>query len=288
MEPQVTPRILLGLKAGEPPQGSIALATRLAVSLRAVVHGLLIEEQGLIDAAALPFTRIAARAGTHAPVFTSISLERAFGLSAQACRDMIGMMAQAAHVPWTMQRERGEFASTLRERVKAGDIVIMTGVSGGAAASVALADIRLIASRASAVVMMAQVRPSWQLEAGPVVAIDDGDLAGARTISLAAKLAAGMDSPLHVIVIASTAAEAAVIEQRASAAAAEAHAKRFHWLRPGHGEAVALKLRMLAPSLVVVDIEGEPIRDDAAIREFQRASKAPMLLLAGSMPQKTV
>jgi hypothetical protein len=288
MEPAVTPRILLGLKAGEPPQGSIALATHLAVSLRAAVHGLLIEEQGLIDAAALPFTRIAARTGTHAPVFTSISLERAFGLSAQACRDMIGMMAQAAHVPWTMQRERGEFASTLRERAKTGDIVIMPGPSGGAAAGAALTDIRLIASRASAVVMMARVSPSWQLEAGPVVAIDEGDLAGARTISLAAKLAVGMNRPLHVIVIAGTAAEAAAIKQRACAAAARAQLIRFHWLRPGHEEAFALKLRMLAPSLVVADIEGELMRDDAAVREFQRASKAPMLLLASSTPPQTV
>ena len=275
----VTRRILLGLNAGQPAKTEIVLAARLAESLQAAIHGLLIEEQGLMDAASLPFTRITARAGTRAPDFTSVALERAFGLAERACRDTICMMAASARVQWTMQRERGELVTTLQLRTETGDIVIMPGSAGAAAGRPTIADIRLIAGRAIAVLMMQAARSSLPIEAGPVVAIDDGDIAGAVTVGLAAQIASGMDRPLHVIVLGRTMADAEAIERCAREAAWHRQAMRFHQLAPDQTDAIALKLRMLAPSLVVANIEADPLRSDATVLDLQRASSAPFLLL---------
>ena len=59
---------------------------------------------------------------------------------------------------------------------------------------------------------------------------------------------------------------------------------RFHRLSPAHAGAIALKVRMLAPSLVVADIESTPLRDDDTVLELQRACSAPLLLAGRSAP----
>jgi hypothetical protein len=279
-----TTRILLGLHAGEAPEGGIALAARLAASLRAAIHGLLVEEPGLVDAAALPFTRIISRTGAHGPDFSTVTLERALALTERTCRDMLCAMAQPAHVPWTMQRERGDLAATLSACMETGDIVVMPQAGGSGSYRRAMVDVRLMTRRARGVVIVRKSGSATQIHSGPVVAIDDGSDAGAGSVSLAAQLAAGMNRPLQVIVFAGTAAEAEAIQQRARAVASPRSSVRFHRLSPDHSGALSLKLRMLAPSLVVAEIEAEPLRDDASVLELQRASSAPLLLLGRSAP----
>lgn len=277
-------RILLGLDAGEAPEASIALAARLAAALRAAIHGLLVEEQDLIDAAALPFTRIISRKGTAAPDFSTVALTRSLELAERGCRDMLCAMAQPAHIPWTMQRERGELGAALSARVEAGDIVIMPQAGGHRRAQ---ADIRLMSRRARAVVMVRRSRRSASVASGPVVVLDSGERSGAGAIPLAAQLASGMGRTLHVIVIAGTAAEAEAIEHRARAAVTPGAGIRFHRESASHTEAIARQLRMLAPSLVVADIEAALLRNDDTLLELQRASSAPLLLLGSAAPEAT-
>lgn len=277
-------RILLGLHAGETPEGSIVLATRLAASLRATVHGLVVEDEGLADAAALPLTRIISRKGTPASDFSTVILQRALALTERSCRDMLCALAQTAQVPWTMQRERGDLPAALSARVESGDIVIMPQPGGGGLSRRAVVDVRLMTRRARGVVMVRRARSGTRLNSGPIVALDGAEQAGQGAVSLAAELAAGLDRPLHVVVLADASAEAQTIEHRARAAAPPGLAIRFHRLSPAHAGAIALKVRMLAPSLVVADIESTPLRDDDTVLELQRACSVPLLLAGRSAP----
>ena len=277
-------RILLGLHAGEAPERSIELAARIAASLRATIHGLVVEDEGLADAAALPFTRIISRKGTPAPDFSTVILQRALALTERSCRDMLCAVAQRAQVPWTMQRERGELAAALSARVESGDIVIMPQAGGAGPSRRALVDVRLMTRRARAVVMVRRARSAVRLSSGPVVVLDAADGTGPGAVSLGAELAGGMDRPLHVVVLADSPAEAELIERRARAAAPPGLAIRFHRLSPAYAGAIALKVRTLAPSLVVADIESTPLRDDDTVLELQRACSAPLLLAGRSAP----
>ena len=275
------PRILLGLKAGEILDESISLAARLAATLEAAVHGLLVEEDALFDAAGLPFTRIVTRGGTTAPEFTVSAVQRAFGEAERLCRQSLATMAQASRVPWTMQCERGEIAACLSAHAQAGDIVVVPDAGGHGLRRQVLATARLVASHTQGVVIAGRGGRAPAHEGGPVLAIDEGGPAGQAVVSFAARLAAGLNRPLHVLAIAASAEAAGASRKRAGELAGGKLQLRHSWLPAGNAAPLARRLAALAPSLLVADIGGGMFGDDTAIMDVQRAAGAPLVLLSG-------
>ena len=271
-------RIVLGLQPGDAGEDCIHVASRLAMAMQAAIHALVVEEQTLLDAAALPFTRIVARPGQTPPEFSVATVERATTRAERRFRQALSAEAQPMRIPWSMQRERGELAQALSAFAGAADIVMLPDARGGNLNRLVMA--RVMASRVRGVVIARRENAIAGNGPGPVVVLDEGGPGGESAVALATKLAAGMGRPLHVLVLAGSAREADVIEQRAFELTAPLRGVQLHRLPADRGDAIMARLASLDAALLVASIDTPALASDAALLELQRASGAPLLLMA--------
>ncbi len=269
-------RIVLGLQPGDAGEDCIHVASRLAMAMQAAIHALLVEEQTVLDAAALPLTRIVARPGQTPPEFTVATIERATIRAERRFRQALSAEAQPMRIPWSVQRKRGELAQALSAFAGAADIVMLPEARERNLNRLLMA--RVMASRVRGVVIARRVNAVVRNGTGPVVVLDEGGHGGATAVALAAKLAAGMGRPLHVLVLAGSAHEAEVIEQRAVELTMQLREAHLHRLPAARGDAIKARLASLGAVLVVASIDTPALVSDAAILELQRASGAPLLL----------
>ena len=282
MNAPAPPRIVLGLHPGDPGEECIHVASKLAMAMQAAIHALLVEEQAVMDAAALPFTRIVARRGQAAPEFTTQSMEKAASLAERRFRRALSDEAQPVSIPWSVQRQRGELTVALSACAGSSDIVMLPGATARSAGRLAVA--RLMASRVRGVVIARRQPAPARNASAPVVAIDSGSPGGAAAMVLAAQLAAGLERDLHVLVLAGSTREAELTEARVRELALSDREISIHRLPASRGDAIKTRLAGLGAALVVASIDTPALASDAAIIELQRASGAP-LLLAGKTDQ---
>ena len=246
-------RVLVVLNAGHAADEGIALAARLAACLQANVHALLVEDQSLLDAAALPFTSIVARRGVTPPEFSLSAVERALNQAEQDVRAAFSAQAHRLHLSWTMQRQRGDLATSLSACAVASDIVVLPADRSRARPPQLMGELRQVTTQVRGFVLPPRQHAARSRHSGPVVAIDVDDHAGAAVVSLASQLAAGMDCPLRVISLAGSALD--------------------------NVDDLAARLRSIAPSLLVASLHaGEPA-SETALASLQDAARAPVLLL---------
>jgi hypothetical protein len=275
-------RIVLGLQPGDSGEDCIHIASRLAHAMRAAIHALLVEEQTVMDAAALPFTRIVARSGQTVPEFTPQSMEKAASLAERRFRRALSVEAQPVSIPWSVQRQRGELAAALSACASSSDIVMLPGAAARQPSRLPM--VRGMASRVRGVVIVRRQPAPVNNASAPVVVLDEGSPGGTAALALAAQFAAGMDRTLHVLVVADSTFDAEAIEQRVRHLAMQARHVHVHRLPAGRGDAMKARLAGLGAALVVASIDTPALASDAAIIELQRASGAP-LLLAGKPGQ---
>lgn len=272
-------RIVLGLQPGDAGEDCIHLASKLATAMQAAIHALLVEEQSMVDAAALPLTRIVARPGQAAPEFTTQSMEQAVSRAERRFRRAFSVEAQPVRIPWSVQRQRGELAAALSACASAADIVLLPGAAVRQPNRLPM--VRSVASRVRGVVIVRRQPAPVNNASAPVVVMDEGSPGGAAALALSAEFAAGMDRPLHVLVVAQSTLDAEAIEQRARDLAMQARHVHVHRLPASRGDAIKTRLAGLGAALVVASIDTPSLASDAAIVELQRAGGAP-LLLAGT------
>lgn len=269
-------RIVLGLQALESGEECVHIASRLAMAMQAAIHALLVEEQSMLDAAALPLTRIVARPGQTPQEFSVAAVERATARAERRFRQVLSAEAQPMRIPWSVQRERGELAQSLAAFAGAADIVMLPEARGRSLNRLVLA--RVMATRVRGVVIARRQNAAVGNGSGPVVVLDQGGRGGDNAVALAARLAAGMDRPLHVLALAGSSHEADVIEQRALELTGHLRETHVHRLPAARGDAIKARLAGLGAALVVASIDAPALASDAALLELQRASGAPLLL----------
>ena len=104
---------------------------------------------------------------------------------------------------------------------------------------------------------------------GPVLAIDDGDRAGAEMISLADRLARVAGQPLAVLAL-GTPAAARAIATRARGIAGSTPVMVHNW-PDWRSEEIGNPIARISPSVIVGDFAGRPFADPAtASRVFRR------------------
>lgn len=269
-------RIVLGLQPGDAGEDCIHVASRLAMAMQAAIHALVVEEQILLDAAALPFTRIVARPGQTPPEFSVATVERATTRAERRVRQALSAEAQPMRIPWSVQRQRGELAQALSAFAGAADIVMLPEARGRNLNRLVMA--RVMASRVRGVVIARRENAIVRNGSGPVVVLDQGGPGGDRAVALAARLAAGMGRPLDVLVLAGSSHEAEIIEQRVFELTAPLREAHLHRLPADRGDAIKARLTSLGAALLVASIDTPALASDAAILELQRAGGAPLLL----------
>ncbi|MDX1717903.1 MAG: hypothetical protein R3287_13420 [Anderseniella sp.] len=248
-------RILLALNAGDAADEAIALAARLASSLHTHIHGLMVEDQALLDAAALPVTSIVARRGVTPPEFSLAAVERSLNQAEQDVRTAFSAVARRLNLSWTVQRLRGGLADSLSACMAANDIVVLPVDRPGAGFPNTVSDLRKISGQVQGIVLPPRKRTFRRGLSGPVVAIDAEDQTGKGVVALASRLAAGMDCPLHVLKLADPAL--------------------------ANEDVLAARVSAVAPGLLVASMHARLFSNEPVIARLQNAARAPLLLLCG-------
>lgn len=270
-------RIVVGLTSASDAERAVAAATAVARVVEAQLVGLCVQEQSMLDLADFPFARVLNFDSPKPREVSRQSMQRAFARTATICRRALLKHADKAQVNWSFSAERGEFNTVLQATAGTGDYVVLTGETHGIGLHAQLRDLRLVPARVGGVVVAGPHRK--RRSAGPIVAIDDGDETGARTVAIAAHLAALNDKPLHLFAIAGSDSDVDRIRNRAEALMDRKQTVTTHRYLPGSPQSIAANLIHLSPFFVVGDLDGEPFNDDEIAVQLFRAARAPVLLL---------
>ncbi len=270
-------RIVVGLKSASDVERAMAAATVLATAIEAEIVGLFVQEEAMLDLAEFPFARVLDFDRPSPREVSRKLMQEAFTRTAAICKQTLLNHARKAQVRWSFSTELGDFNATVKASAGSGDFVVLPGETHGIGTRSLIDALRTLPDGIKGVIVAALHRGSQSM--GPVVAIDDGDKAGAQTIALAARIAAISDKSLHLFAIAGSNADAARIEDRAAKLTGKGQTVATHRYVPGLPQSIAAGLAHLSPSFVVGDLDGEPFRDDKTVVSLFRAARAPVLLL---------
>jgi len=270
-------RIVVGLTSASNAERAVAAAAVLARAIEARIIGLFVQEENMLDLAKFPFARVLDFDSPKPREVSSHLMQQAYARRAEICRQTLSDHADKARVRWSFSTQQGDISAKVEEMVGSGDYVVLSGETHGIGMHSLVRAVRTVPGCVKGVVVAALHRE--RRAAGPIVAIDDGDEAGARTVALAARLAELEGRPLHLFVIAAADADADRIEARAAKVVGNTQAIAIHRYLPGAPQSIAAGLAHLSPFFVVMDLDGEPVSDDQIAISLFRAARAPVLLV---------
>lgn len=271
-------RVVVAMEAMGDPDRIIEAATQLARVLHAEIAGLFVQEDALLDLSGLPFARALTAASSETVAITPDMMRRALAREARMRGRTLVASARRADVKCSFGVAQGSLRATLAASAGRGDVVAIDLSNWGQAAWRAFGELRETSRAASAIML---TTGGGILRAGPVLAIDDGDLAGEATVRLAAMLAQALDRRLWVLAVAADSRTEDSILARARAIAAElAVDVRTDVARTA--EDAMDHVTAAHAGFVVADLEGMPFCDDEAARALVRGAGAPVLLLRRS------
>lgn len=270
-------RILVGLTPASNAGRAIATAAILASAFEAKIVGLFVQQENMLDWAEFPFARVLDFDKPSPRAVSRQLMQQAVARTAAICKRTLSNHAAKAQLKWSFSAQQGDFSSKVEEMAGAGDYVVLPSETHDTGVHSVVHALRAMPAGVRGVVVAALHHDSRPR--GPIVAIDDGDETGARTVALAARLAGLEDRELHLFVIAAADADADRIEARAAALVGNKRALTTHRYVPGAPQSIAAGLAHLSPFFVVADLDGEPIRDDRVAISLFRAARAPVLLL---------
>jgi K+-sensing histidine kinase KdpD len=269
-------RILVGIGGSDIPEQMMRVAGKLAAAMNAELCGLFVEEEYLFDLSRLPFAKTVGTGGNAPQALTEQLMDEAMRRQANLFRRALAEIAQKSNLRWTFDRARGRAQSALMAIARKQDIVVLQATSTEFTVKDMILAGRQVAGAVSGIVVFGQ---RARRISGPVVAIDDGDEMGLRTLHFAKQIAKSMDAPVHVLIIAASEEEAARIEGRAAAELEEVKLAGFRRLLSSGADELEAALQDLRPCFVVADLEGEPFSDNEAASAIIRAAGAPVLLI---------
>lgn len=270
-------RIVVGFRSGANAERAVAAAAVLAGITEAKIVGLFVQEESMFDLAEFPFARVLNFDNPAPREISRQSMQEAFARTAAVCKRVLSKRAGKARVNWSFSTKQGDLNAVVEAMAGTGDYLVLSGETHGMGTHSLIRTLRMVPAGVGGVVVAALHRESRSTS--PVVAIDDGDDAGARTVALAARLAALEGRPLHLIVIAASDADADRIQARAATSVSGKQTMTTHRHLPGSPQSIAASLVHLSPFFVVGDLDGEPFADDQTAVSLFRAAKAPVLLL---------
>lgn len=242
-EPAPSARLVLALPPEETALALLDSALAMAERLEREMVALLVEDRRLLASAALPFTRMVSRTGAGEREFDVPATERMIRVMAERTRLRLAEMAAARRVRWRLETTHGLEALALGT----GDVLAV------ATASTLWAE-EPPARLPCPVLVMGRA-------GGPLVLVHRGGRGG---LELARELARRAQLPLVVVAT----GEEAAAEAR-TVLGAEA---RIETCPNGESGAMAERLRLLAPGLVLVESCEDRATWRAAVEAVRAAS----------------
>lgn len=250
-------RILVALNATDPNVGTLQMAVELAVSLRAEVAGLLVEDINLFRLAGMPFAREVCRTTAEQRPLVPADIERQLRARADGMRQALARSAELAGARWSFSTARGIVANALLEAAEQADLITL-GADGEPA-----------------------VRHSTHKTAAssgrPIVALFGGGETETRALALAADLARESARPLVVLLAAGPDITAAALRAMAEAAVGNMPAT-YRTADDGDIARNLARARREQPYRLVLGAEQRVLRRES-IDEILTRTSCPVLLV---------
>ena len=119
------PRIVIAACCVADAMPAIRVGTDLATHLNAEILGMLVEDEAIQRAAALPFARALRWTERTTQPITPESMQGAFARDAEVFRQALARTAGRAAVRWSFERRQGHLFPLLREHAGAGDLLLV-------------------------------------------------------------------------------------------------------------------------------------------------------------------
>ncbi len=117
-------RVIVVVDSGRILPGFVDAGVQLARRLSRTLSVVFVENQALIAAASLPFSRELQMAGDRWQAFSPADVERSLHAHAQRLRRQVDAFATPVGVRWSMTVERGDYPAVALRRVGAADAVL--------------------------------------------------------------------------------------------------------------------------------------------------------------------
>jgi hypothetical protein len=179
-------RVVVPLDAAADDRIAIDTATRLAARIKAPLHGVFVEDEELLWAAALRFTR-QSTLGAAAEPFTLESTALALQAAAARARQEFAAAAEQAGLRWSFEIVRGPAARALAG-VGERDLVVAGGVGRPVAGHFRL-ESRWFQSIDAAIGRFLFARHAWNAEGSVAILLRSRGTAAGRLLAAAAQIA---------------------------------------------------------------------------------------------------
>lgn len=244
-------RILVTLDTDEPSAASLEEAARLAAGLEAELVGLFIEDAELLQAAALPMTRMVPHQARTLADFDPASMQRAYRIWSADARRSLEAVAAQWRIKWSFQVARGIYAEQLMATLRAGDLLALTSSKHQRRSRTGIAALTVAAQAPCSLFLMYRRWETWK----PVVILYEGSK---EALAMGQTLAAIYNLPLVVLVLAQgeEAAQSETTAVRHYLDAADRPADLIQ-LHPVTAERIGDTLRDLTPGIIIFDRRGK-------------------------------
>ncbi|MDK3073494.1 hypothetical protein QO034_10260 [Sedimentitalea sp. JM2-8] len=117
-------RILIGANSFADARAAIRMAARLARETSAALGGVLVQEQAVLAACALPNRRLVSPGGALGLAPSLARLRRMLDADAQSFRQLLHDVAGPVAASWTFERQAGELVASLSQSATRSDILV--------------------------------------------------------------------------------------------------------------------------------------------------------------------
>lgn len=268
-------RILVALDASRASESALEAAAAMAAQLEAELEGLYVEDTNLLRLAGLPFAREVGLASARSRRVASDDVARALRAEAARARQALEAIAARRRVRCSFRVARGQVVAELLAAAAHADLVALATASlelrRAGLGSTARA---MLASATRALLIL----PPREPVRGALAVVYDGSPRASQALELAGQVA-GVEAPVHVLLIADDADE----EQRLRHAAARSlagHGARgvYEWMVEVDAARLARRVRELGAGTLVL-AEDCPGLGRAGVQGLLRASACAILLL---------
>lgn len=272
-------RVLVALDASAGSEAALRVAASVAAAFRSELAGVFVEDEDLLNLAALPFACEVMVRGGAIRRLDAAALERDMKARAAAARRLLSDVAAQSRLQWSFSIERGSLGEKLGAAAAAADIVCVGRDLAPTRWRVALAS-RAARSGHAALLYVGQ-RPS--AVGKPIIAVDDGTAAGRRAVQVGGRLATATGADLVVLITAADAMAARSIQDAARARLAEAPRVEFTPIVGADPDALMESLRVADGQLVIMSADAAPCVG-ADMDALIAAARCPVLVLKAAAP----
>jgi nucleotide-binding universal stress UspA family protein len=243
-------RILVALDTAEPSATALEEAARLAAGMQAELVGLFIEDVELLQAAALPMTRMVPHQARTLAAFDPASMQRAYRIWSADARRSLEAAATRWRIKWSFQVARGLYAEQLLATLRSGDLLALASSRHQRRSRTGLAALTVAAQAPCSLFLICQ---PWETRK-PVVVLYEGS---EDALVMGRTLAAIYDLPLIALELApdeeTAQSEITAIRHSLESAAQPADLIRVHLATASR---IGETLRDIAPGIVIFDRRG--------------------------------